>query len=107
MPPREVDFSLLARAGYPIQEFDGGEVIFSDGDGGDYMFLVRSGSVEIIRNRAVVKTVGPGGIFGEMALIDGSPRSAGGRSKGPAIWLQFLKKAFSSWCMKPPILRLM
>ena len=52
MSSREVDSSFLTRAGYPIQEFDVGEVIFSDGDGGDYMFLVRSGSVEIMRHGA-------------------------------------------------------
>jgi len=76
MTARKIDFSLLTQAGYPIQEFDVGDVVFSDGDGGDYMFLVRSGAIDIMRNGAIVETVGPGGIFGEMALIDGSPRSA-------------------------------
>ena len=94
MSSREVDFSLLARAGYPIQEFDVGEVIFSDGDGGDYMFLVRSGSVEIIRNGAVVETVGPGGIFGEMALIDGSPRSATAQVKQACHLVAIPEKGF-------------
>ena len=76
MTVRKIDFSLLTQAGYPIQKFDEGDVIFSDGDGGDYMFLVRSGTIDILRKGSVVETVGPGGIFGEMALIDGSPRSA-------------------------------
>ena len=94
MSSREVDFSLLTRAGYPIQEFDVGEVIFSDRDGGDYMFLVRSGSIEIMRHGAVVETVGPGGIFGEMALIDGSPRSATARVKEACHLIAIPEKGF-------------
>ena len=94
MASREVDFSLLAKAGYPIQRHDEGEIIFSDGDDGDYMFLVRTGSVDIIRNGAVVETVGPGGIFGEMALIDGSPRSATVRVKVACELVAIPEKGF-------------
>ncbi len=94
MSSREVDSSLLTRAGYPIQEFDVGEVIFSDGDGGDYMFLVRSGSIEIMRNGTVVETAGPGGIFGEMALIDGSPRSATARVEEACHLIAIPEKRF-------------
>ena len=40
------------------------------------MFSVLEGSVELSRNGAVIEDVGPGGILGEMALIDAAPRSA-------------------------------
>jgi len=94
MSSREVDFSLLAKAGYPIQQHEESEIIFSDGDDGDYMFLVRAGSVDIIRNGAVVETVGPGGIFGEMALIDGSPRSATAKVSEPCELVAIPEKGF-------------
>ena len=40
------------------------------------MYVVSSGSVTLSIGDRVVETVGPGGLFGEMALIDLEPRSA-------------------------------
>jgi CRP/FNR family cyclic AMP-dependent transcriptional regulator len=40
------------------------------------MFAVLEGAVEIHLRGGVVETIAPGGVFGEMALIDGHPRSA-------------------------------
>ena len=53
-----------------------GQAIFREGDPGDVMFVVKEGDVDIVVHGTVVDTVGPGGIFGEMALIDHQPRSA-------------------------------
>ncbi len=53
-----------------------GEVIFEAGDGGTQMFIVRTGSVELRVDGEALETVGPGGMVGEMALIDAAPRSA-------------------------------
>ena len=53
-----------------------GEVIFSEGDPGDVMYAVREGAVELRVGGSVVETVGRGGLFGEMALVDDGPRSA-------------------------------
>jgi CRP-like cAMP-binding protein len=54
-----------------------GEAIFAEGDPGDAMYVVLDGSVDIVLGDEVIETVGPGGIVGELALIDSSPRSAG------------------------------
>lgn len=70
------DFQLLANAGFPPAKFEPGEVIFSEGDKGDKMYVIRSGEVEVERDGKIVETLSGGGIFGEMALIDGSPRAA-------------------------------
>lgn len=60
--------------------FPTGETIFRDGDSGSRAYIVQSGSVDIVKEidgeDIVVGTVGPGGIFGEMALIDDEPRMA-------------------------------
>jgi CRP-like cAMP-binding protein len=70
------DFSCLTRRGVPIQHFDAGEKIFLEKDTGGCIFVVRSGKVDVITFGSVLETVGPGGMFGEMALIDDGPRSA-------------------------------
>jgi CRP/FNR family transcriptional regulator, cyclic AMP receptor protein len=76
-----IDFNMLANAGFPTKTFAPGDAVFAEGDKGDYMYVVRSGELEIVRDGIVAETLGPGGIFGEMALIDGSPRSATVRAK--------------------------
>ena len=54
-----------------------GECLFKKGDPAQStMYVVLSGEVRIGDGNVVLETVGPGGIVGEMALIDGSPRSA-------------------------------
>ena len=75
-----INHQLLAKAGSPLS-FAPGAVIFRAGDQGDTMYVVRSGEVEIELNGSVVETVASGGFFGEMALIDGSPRVATCRAK--------------------------
>jgi CRP-like cAMP-binding protein len=64
-----------------IQSYSQGQHIFEEGDSGKVMFLVKEGEVEILKKGRVIDTVGPGGIFGEMALIDISPRSATAAAK--------------------------
>ena len=63
-----------------INEFDVGEVIFEEGSSGRELFVVLDGQVEIAKlggaDKAVIVTLGKGEFFGEMAVIDGSSRSA-------------------------------
>jgi CRP-like cAMP-binding protein len=40
------------------------------------MFIVRTGTVELKIDDTVIETVGQGGVFGELALVDPAPRSA-------------------------------
>ena len=58
------------------QMFAAGAVIFSEGAAGDFMYVVQSGEVEITRGGKVIDSAAPGGLIGEMALIDTGPRSA-------------------------------
>jgi CRP-like cAMP-binding protein len=71
-----LDFDMLMRLGAASKSFDAGEKIFLEEDTGGDMFLVRSGRIDIITYGTVLENVRPGGIFGEMALIDDGPRSA-------------------------------
>ncbi len=74
-------FDLLAHSGYLPKSFSPGEVIFEEGSKGDTMFVVRSGEVAIEHGGRILETVPAGGMFGEMALIDQSTRSATARAK--------------------------
>ena len=60
--------------------FQMGEIIFKEGDEGSRAYVVQAGEVEISKimdgKKVVLGVVGPGGIFGEMALIDDAPRMA-------------------------------
>ncbi len=58
------------------QTFEAGRTIFEEGQPGDNMYIVVEGQVDILVHGKVVDTVGPGDALGEMALIDGSNRSA-------------------------------
>lgn len=57
-------------------EYSEGQVIVAVGSMGHDMYVVGEGEVEVRVGDRVVETVGPGRFFGEMALIDDSPRSA-------------------------------
>lgn len=76
MPQHVIDFTRLASAGHIARTRAAGDVIFREDEAGDCMYVVRAGEVDIRRGGKVVEKVGPGGLFGEMSLIDGSPRSA-------------------------------
>lgn len=76
-----IDFQTLANAGFPLAQYAPGEVIFAEGDPGDKMYVIRSGEVEILLDGKVLEVLPGGGIFGEMALIDGSPRVATARAR--------------------------
>ena len=52
------------------------KVIVKEGDKGVFMYVVLDGVVAISINEKVVEKVGPGGVFGEMALVDQSARVA-------------------------------
>ena len=65
---------LLQRSG-ESEEFAAGSTIFSQGDPVDRMYVVSSGSVTLSIDGRVLETVGPGGLFGEMAVIEREPRS--------------------------------
>lgn len=64
----------------PNRTYRAGEVIFKQGESAQEMYVVKEGKVTIFledkAEESVLEVIGPYGIFGEMALVDNSPRSA-------------------------------
>lgn len=58
-----------------LRDMAAGERIFSRGDPGSFMAIVLRGAVRIERGGKTVADIEAGSVFGEMALIDGQPRS--------------------------------
>ena len=77
------DPALFERNGAKAVRFDAGQTIVAEGDSGKVMFLIRDGEVGLSVGGEVVSTLWPGDIFGEMAMIDGSTRSATAVAKSP------------------------
>jgi CRP/FNR family transcriptional regulator, cyclic AMP receptor protein len=58
------------------ERFTAGDVIFSAGDPGDSFYVVREGTVTLSAGGRKLEDVGPGGIFGELGVLERAPRSA-------------------------------
>ncbi len=68
---------LFARFG---RQYQAGEVLFKEGEPGDRMFVIQAGAVKITKAMAgeskVLAVLGPGEFLGEMAILNGKPRTA-------------------------------
>jgi CRP-like cAMP-binding protein len=75
-----------------------GDTIFREGDSANQAFIVQGGEVAIVRlaegKTKVLGTVGKGGIFGEMGLIDDRPRMATARAKTAATLIVVTRQMF-------------
>lgn len=68
-------------AGSRVRTFRRGQVVFTAGDPGDTVIVVLSGRVKVVVHSAdggelTLTVIGPGGVFGELGVADGGPRSA-------------------------------
>ncbi|MBN8994047.1 MAG: cyclic nucleotide-binding domain-containing protein [Rhizobiales bacterium] len=74
--PSNATFRALDRPDLPVRRVPAGSSMVVQGAVGAEMYLLKRGRAEVRVHGAEVEEIGPGGIFGEMALIDQSTRSA-------------------------------
>ena len=71
------------------ETFQDGQIIFEEGSNGDWIYVVEEGEVEISKNvggqRIVIETLKESDVFGEIAYIDKTPRSATATAKGTTV----------------------
>jgi CRP-like cAMP-binding protein len=74
--------------------YEAGDTIVREGQVGVLMYVVLKGKVAIRVGGKLVENVGPGGLFGEMALVDRSPRLASAVAETNCKLLAINRNAF-------------
>jgi CRP-like cAMP-binding protein len=62
--------------GLEYADFEPGHTVFSQGELGEYFYIVQSGRAEVVLDGSVVRTLGTGDCFGEIGLLRDQPRTA-------------------------------
>lgn len=79
----DIDMRQFARNVGTNMSVAAGQIIFNKGDPGQCMYIVQSGSIEILIGDKVVETLGTNEALGFMTMIDKQPRSSTARAKEP------------------------
>lgn len=88
------------------QSFSQGQIIFREGDPGDQLYIVAEGQVDIMTDGQLLETVNPGGILGEMALIDDKPRSATAVARTDCVLTPIGRRHFLTLVERTPLFAL-
>lgn len=88
----------LQRLGQLADEVDvpAERCLMAQGDRGAEMFVIVSGRVRVERDGQRINTLGPGEFFGEIALLDGGPRTATVTADEPSRLLVLTHREFHS-----------
>jgi CRP-like cAMP-binding protein len=97
-----VGFSFLGESKVPVWYLKPGETIFKEGDTAKELYVIQSGQVEIQFGNRLLDTLEPNDLFGEMALIDGAPRSATAVAKTDVALVPISKKDFLTLVSRAP-----
>ena len=100
------DLSALASRGR-VRSYRSGDAIFREGEPGDSLHMVIEGQVRIVVLSAVgeevtVTYLGPGECVGDLALLDGRPRSASALASQATKTLVVTRGDFRRWLRERP-----
>jgi NADH:quinone reductase (non-electrogenic) len=110
LPPDIVQLKTDRALGVRREYFEPGQVIFREGDRGDWLYVVTEGEVEVLRTvpglgEQPVRRLGPGECFGEIALVSDLPRSATVRAVSASNVLAVDREAFQAMFTSLPPLK--
>lgn len=81
-----------------VQRLQDGERVFREGENGDAWYVIYEGQAEVLKESSSgsrrIALLEAGSCFGEMAILDGSPRSATVRAHGPLTVFRFRRPHF-------------
>ena len=81
-----------------VHQYQAGDVVFNEGDAGDAWYVLYRGSVEVLKHGATgekkITELGPQACFGEISILDGSPRSATIRASKDSMAFRIPRDAF-------------
>jgi CRP/FNR family transcriptional regulator, cyclic AMP receptor protein len=100
------DLSALAAASR-LRTFRRGQVVFTRGDPGDTVIVVVSGRVKVVvrspdGGALTLAIIGPGGVFGEVGVADGGPRSSDAETLDECQLLLVPREAIQEICARVP-----
>ncbi len=88
------------------ESFKTNDTIFPEEGPGDKMYIIKSGSVKISKKvkdkENTIAVLNPGEFFGEMALLDGLPRSAAAKAGADSIVLTITRDNYMTIRQKSP-----
>ena len=88
------------------RELESGEVIFEEGDTGEFLYVIQSGEVELTRavaeGRRLVGRLGPGEFFGEMSVVLGGERRIRATAVAPVRLLTIDGQTLEGMCVERP-----
>lgn len=87
-----------------VRRFAAGSTLVRAGDSGRSFFVLLDGTAKVVRSGARARRLGMGDYFGEMALLDGAPRSADVVAENEVLALTIDRGGFSKLLSAEPSL---
>lgn len=101
-----MDLTMLLRDETDLLHCSPGQVVFDEGDPGDVMYAVREGTVDLMVGGTLLERVGTEGIFGEMALLDTTERSATAIAAEATVLVRISRERFQALVRQTPLFAL-
>ncbi len=106
---RDVSLADLENLSRSVREiaFEDGQIVFDQGQSGDTLYMIESGAIALYKVGAdgvekLLRLCNAGDVVGELALIDGSPRSARARAKGDLLVIEVQRTHFNLFLKSRP-----
>jgi CRP/FNR family transcriptional regulator, cyclic AMP receptor protein len=83
-------------------EVEAGKALTREGQSGSEFFVIVDGDVSVAKEGREIRTLGPGDFFGEIALLEDTPRTATVTAKTPLRFFVLTRQAFRSMLAHQP-----